>query len=39
MQNSSGIGPSAVPEPATLVLLGLGVLGLVGWRRVRKARH
>ena len=28
--------PSAVPEPSTLVLVGLGVLGLVGWRRFRK---
>ena len=25
--------PSAVPEPSTLVLVGLGVLGLVVWRK------
>jgi hypothetical protein len=25
--------PSAVPEPSTLVLVGLGVLGLVAWRK------
>ena len=36
MQNYSSVGPSAVPEPATLVLVGLGVLGVVGWRRLRK---
>jgi len=27
--------PGAVPEPAALPLLGLGVLGLMGWRRRR----
>ena len=27
--------PSAIPEPSTLVLLGLGVLGLMVWRRAR----
>jgi hypothetical protein len=26
--------PSVIPEPTTLVLVGLGVLGLVVWRRM-----
>jgi hypothetical protein len=36
MENYSSVGPSAVPEPSTLVLVGLSVLGLVGWRTFRK---
>ncbi len=40
MENSSGLSPepSAVPEPVTLGLLGLGVLGLAGLRKKRQAR-
>ncbi|MCP4401667.1 MAG: PEP-CTERM sorting domain-containing protein [bacterium] len=41
LENSSGIGPDAplaVPEPATLGLLGLGVLGLLISKRWRDAR-
>ena len=34
--SSIGPGPSTVPEPSTLLLLGLGIAGLVGWRRFRK---
>ncbi len=36
--SSIGPGPSTVPEPSTLALLGLGVLALVGWRRFRKQK-
>jgi hypothetical protein len=31
-------GVSVVPEPATITLMGLGVLALLGWRRFRTAR-
>lgn len=30
--------PSAAPEPASFVLLGLGAVGMVGYRRYRRAR-
>jgi len=31
-----GPGPSSTPEPATMLLLGFGILGLAGVRRFRK---
>ncbi len=34
--SSIGPGPSTVPEPSTLVLIGLGVVALMGWRRFHK---
>jgi hypothetical protein len=34
--SSVGPGPSTVPEPSTLALIGFGIVGLVGWRRFRK---
>jgi PEP-CTERM motif len=30
-------GPSSVPEPSSLVLLGTGVVSLLGWRRKRNS--
>lgn len=33
---ADGAGGVEIPEPSTLVLLGLGVLGLGAWRRKRK---
>jgi hypothetical protein len=40
MNNYSSIdpGPSTVPEPSTLALIGLGIVALVGWRRFRTLR-
>ena len=29
-------GPTPIPEPSSLALLGLGGLGMIGWRRKRK---
>jgi hypothetical protein len=29
-------GPTAVPESSTLLLIGTGLLGLIGFRRLRK---
>ncbi len=37
--SSVGPGPSTVPEPSTLLLLGLGIVGLVGWRRWRNVNN
>jgi hypothetical protein len=34
---STGNPVSTVPLPATLLATGLGALGLLGWRRKRKA--
>ena len=32
-----GTGPGTVPEPTSLLLLGLGLIGLVAWRQTRAA--
>jgi len=32
-------GPSAVPEPATLMLLAIGAVGLLSWRRKQPRSH
>ncbi len=40
--HNSGVGPNViftstvVPEPSTLLIWALGLLGLIGWRRPRK---
>lgn len=36
-QNMYGVVVSAVPEPSVLVLIGLGGLGLLAWKRARKS--
>jgi len=37
--NVSGGTPPAVPEPSSLVLLGIGALCLIGYRRKRRRAH
>jgi len=34
--DGSGNGVSTVPEPSAFLLLGVGLLGLVGWRRRKR---
>ncbi len=31
------IHPTAVPEPSSVIMLGMGIVGLVGWRRGKRA--
>jgi hypothetical protein len=38
LDNVSIAGPSVVPEPASLVLFGIGLLGVIGRTRLRRGR-